>query len=234
MAAARAAVAQASSLRLNALEDLALHLGWGPELRPVLTDTLTAPTDITERVFDPRARADIKAREAAAEAASKAKSRASFAWIPALDAFAELATHSSDALGFDANNWTVGLALRWTVFSGFARTSEIQRAELERHVAEIEYEKAVKDARAELDQAERAVQAASEAVAATSAASTAADSGRELMRRRFDEGLATAADLLQAEARATGMRERSIIALAAYHIAVAQLEFVRSQVNTVS
>ncbi len=51
------------------------------------------------------------------------------------------------------------------------------------------------------------------------------------MRRRFEEGLATAADLLQAEARATGMRERAITALANYHVAVANLEFVTSQVN---
>jgi outer membrane protein TolC len=52
------------------------------------------------------------------------------------------------------------------------------------------------------------------------------------MRRRFEEGLATSADLLGAEARATEMRERAINALANYHMAVAQLEFVRSQTNS--
>ncbi len=64
---------------------------------------------------------------------------------------------------------------------------------------------------------------------ATRAAAQAAESGRELMRRRFREGLATAADLLQAEARATAMREGAISALADYHMAVARLEFARSQ-----
>lgn len=231
LAAARAAVAQAGRARLDALQDLGRHLGWDPGTLPRLTDALEAPGPIAESEFDPRERADVKAREAAAEAAARAKSRASYAWIPALDAFGEFATHSSEPLAFDADNWTVGLALRWTLFSGFARTSDIQRAQLERHVADIEYDQAVKDAQAELQQAERAVQATGEMVEATRTAFEAAESGRQLMRRRFDEGLATAADLLQAEARATAMRERSIIALAAYHIAVAQLEFVRSQVN---
>ncbi len=69
---------------------------------------------------------------------------------------------------------------------------------------------------------------------ATQAAARAAESGRDLMRRRFDEGLATAADLLQAEARATGMRNQAINALAQFHTAVARLEFVRSQSNTES
>ena len=51
------------------------------------------------------------------------------------------------------------------------------------------------------------------------------------MRRRFDEGLATATDLLQAEARATAMRQGAIDALANYHMAVARFDFVRSQSN---
>jgi outer membrane protein TolC len=51
------------------------------------------------------------------------------------------------------------------------------------------------------------------------------------MRRRFDEGLATATDLLQAEARGTSMRQRAISALAGYYMAVARLDFVRSQTN---
>jgi outer membrane protein TolC len=231
LAGARAAQAQAARARVDALQELGRHLGWEAAVLPRPTGTLMLPDSIAVQAFDPRQRADVKAREATAEAAARAKSRADYTWIPALDAFAEYATHSADAFDFQADNWTVGLALRWTLFSGFARTSEIQRAGLERHVAEIEYDQALRDARAELNQAQRAVTASREAVEATRVAAEAAAAAQELMHRRFDQGLATAADLLQAEARATAMRERSIVALAAYQIAVAQLEFVRSQVN---
>ena len=234
LAAARAALSQAARARIDALQDLGRHLGWEAGTLPRLTDTLAVPSALQEGDFDPRKRADVKARASAADAAEAAKSRADYSWMPALDAFAEYATHSADPLAFNADNWTVGLALRWTLFSGFARTAEIQRANLERHVAKIEYDQAVRDARAELDQAERAVRAARATVQATRAASEAAESGRVLMRQRFDEGLATAADLLQAEARATAMRERAIWALASYHVAIARHEFVRSQVNTES
>jgi outer membrane protein TolC len=46
------------------------------------------------------------------------------------------------------------------------------------------------------------------------------------MRRRFDEGLATAAEFLQAEARAAGARSREVAALVDYNVALARLELV--------
>ena len=71
-----------------------------------------------------------------------------------------------------------------------------------------------------------AVAAADHGVEAMRAAAAAADEARSLMRRRFEEGLATATDLLQAEARAVSMRQRAVEALAARQIAIARLEFV--------
>jgi outer membrane protein TolC len=168
---------------------------------------------------------------AAADAAGATSTRAKLSLIPAVDAFARYATHSKDPLSFDEDNWTVGVMLRWPLFTGFSRTADVQRANLEQRIARIEYEQALRDAEAEIDQAERAVASALQQVDATRTAAEAADSGHSLMRRRFDEGLATAADLLQAESRATSMRQRAIDSLAAYHMAVARLDFVRSQSN---
>jgi len=67
------------------------------------------------------------------------------------------------------------------------------------------------------------------AVEASRAARAAAREGRDLLRRRFEEGLATPADLLQAEARATTMEVRAVDALAQYHVALARLRFLRSE-----
>jgi outer membrane protein len=229
LAAARAQQAEAERQRIDALQDLARHLGWGPDTLPEPSDELTLPAQVAQGEFEPSQRSDLRALAAAANAAAAAKTQASLRWIPAIDVFARYAWHSQDVFAFEQDNWTVGALLRWTAFDGLARSADNQRASLQKRIADIEYEQAVRDAEKELDQALRAVASARLQVEATQAASQAAASARELMRRRFDEGLATAADILQAEARATAMRQRAIDALAAYHMAVARLDFIRTQ-----
>ena len=231
LAASRAMRTDAERVAADAIQDLGRHLGWGPDTIPELTGTLTAPEPIAEGEFDPAARSDLRARAAAVDAAESAKDRAVLSFIPALDAFAAWATHSADPFSFDSDDWTVGVVLRWQVFDGFGRSAALERANLQRRIARIEYEQALRDARSEIDQAERAVNSARGQVEATRTAANAAEAARELMRRRFDQGLSTAADLLQAEARATAMRDRAIGALANYNMAIAHLDFVRSQIN---
>lgn len=231
LAAARASRIKAEHDRLNALQNLGRHLGWGPEALPLPSDSLAMPGARRESEFVPSERADLRALAAVANAAGSRTAQATLSYIPAVDAFAQYATHSEDPFSFDENNWTIGVMARWPLFTGFGRAADVQRAKLERQIARIEYEQALRDVEAEVDQAERAVLSALQQVEATQTAAQAADSGSDLMRRRFDEGLATAADLLQAEARATSMRQQAINALAAYHMAVARLDFVRSQSN---
>ncbi|NIN72099.1 MAG: TolC family protein [Gemmatimonadetes bacterium] len=232
LAAALAQQAEAEQVRLDALQDLGGHLGWSPDTLPLPTGSLPPPTPPGEKSFDPERRADVMARAAAVEAADAAKTRARLAYLPALDLFGRFTTHAQDPFSADGDNWTLGVALRWNLFSGFGRSAGAEQARLQGEIARTEYQSALRDARSELAEARRAVRSARQGHEATRAAEEAAERGRELMRRRFEEGLATAADLLGAEARATQMRERAINALANYHMAVAQLEFVRSQTKS--
>ncbi len=231
LAAARAQQAAAESARTDALQDLGSHLGWSSDTLPEPSDTLAPPEQLPQGEFNPEERADIRALAATVEAAGDAKTQAGLAYVPAIDLLAQFATYSADPLSFDGDNWTIGVLLRWNLFDGLARSAHRQRADLQQRIASIEYEQALRDARSELDRAGRAVRSARLQVEATRTAAEAAESGRQLMRRRFDQGLATAADLLQAESRATAMRQRAIDALANYHMAVARLEFVRSRSN---
>lgn len=228
LAAARAQATAARAVRLDALQDLGRHLGWGADTLPQPVDSLAAPELPADSGFDPEARPDLRALAAHVAAAGAARRQARLSFIPALDAFAKYSTHSEDP-GFGSDDWTIGLMLRWPLFTGFGRAADVQRTTAERRAARIQYDESIRDAEAELDQAERAVSSARQQVEAMRAAAEAAGSGRDLMRRRFEEGLATASDLLQAEARATEMRQRAIGALANFHMAVARLDFVRSQ-----
>jgi outer membrane protein TolC len=215
--------------RARIIEELARHLGWGPGILPAPTDTLAPPSSPVGGEFDPEARADLRRLEALEEAAGAEVTRATMGFVPAVDAFANFTNHSADIFESDGTDWTVGFALRWNLFSGLRRSAARQRAELDQQARVLEYEEARRVAWNESAQARRGVAAAESTWRAMRAAWLAASEGRDLMRRRFEEGLATASDLLQAEARAAQMRSRSIDALADHHIAIARLEFVESR-----
>ena len=101
-----------------------------------------------------------------------------------------------------------------------AQASEARRAD------------AVDRAREEYVSATRAVASAEAALDAALSAETAAVEARRLVRRRFEEGLATASDLLTADARAASMTLRAVDARAAVDIAYARRAFAAGGLTT--
>jgi outer membrane protein len=215
----------------DARSRLGVFLAWGDSILPLPTDRLATPeghgsggTTAVNPAELP-GRADLRAMEAGAEVARARAKQASRVRLPALEAFGRAAVHSESLDRFE-DNWTVGVQLRWPVFTGFAAESGKDQALAQARAMELEREEALLAARAELDEATRSVVSAGRRVDATTAAARSAAEARRLVERRFQEGMATTVDLLQAEARLTDMRARAVDALADYHIAVARLEFV--------
>lgn len=236
----------------DALRRLAVHLGWSPEVRPALTDSLkiervdvdvdggieddggadpVGPLDApgASGAFDPEARADLMALDRVRGAAAANSSRAKLGYLPELEGFGGWSMHGGDPFESDGDNWLAGLALRWNLFSGFGRSADVKRAVASRAIAEARYDEALRAARAEVEEAREAVVAARRAAAAAVVGDSAASLGRDLMKRRFEEGLATATDLLAAEARAATARSRAIDAVAGQRMAEARLRFVTTQ-----
>jgi outer membrane protein TolC len=228
MAAATFSRIEAERAAREARQALGLFLGWGPEVLPLPTDTLEAPSAVATEPFDPAGRADLRALDAGVEARAADARGANLAFLPAVDAFGQLATHGRDALDPEDDDWTVGVSLRWTAFAGLSRVAERRRAAEALRIAKLRRDQALRVAGAEIDAADRAVEAAAAGVESAIAARRSAEAAAELLRRRFEEGLATPAELLQAEARRTAMRSRAIDALASYSIARARAAFVRS------
>lgn len=229
MRAAEARRVEATRRRDELRAALGLHLGWDPSVLPAPSDALqdvTGPVSIGEASFDPERRADLRMLASLREAARSSERRSRLTYLPAIDGFAQYASHAGTVFDSDGADWTLGLALRWNVFSGLGRLAEGQRAAAASRIAATRYEEVLRAARSEFDRAREAVTATERQVRAMRAAAAAAEEARSLMRRRFEEGLATASDLLQAEARAVSMRERAVEALATRKIALARLEFV--------
>ncbi len=237
---------EAEHREADAYRQLAVYLGWGPEVTLALTDTLELVTvgdaegdegidaeearaDDSTGPFDPTLRADLQALAKARDAAAANASRAKLGYLPELDAFAGYAMHGSGLFQDDGHNWIGGVALRWNIFSGLSRSADTRRADAERAIAETRYDANLRAARAEVLEARDAVDAAYRAASAAVIGDSAASLGRDLMRMRFDEGLPTATDLLAADSRAARARSGAINASAVYMMAEARLRYVTTQ-----
>jgi outer membrane protein TolC len=229
LAGAEARTIQAEQVNQDARSRLGIFLGLPPNRLPEPVDSLLREVSTVESgALELEGRGDLMAMDRLARAAQARVTQANRSWLPSLQAFGRLSTHASEAFGSREGNWTVGMQVSWPVFTGFARRSAARAAREEERAVRLELDRAVRQAHAEVAEATRGVRSALGQVEATESASRAADEARRLVERRFQEGMATAVDLLQAEARAVDMRTRSIDARASYLIAVARLEFVGS------
>lgn len=226
---ARARRIDAERRSVDARQRLGLHLGWDAYELPVPADSLAAAEPGAMPAADPAGRADLLALAEQASAARAERKSASLSYLPALGAFAGFRTHSAQFAEFEANNWTVGVALRWTIFDGFGRSARHQAATAAEAIAETRYAQALREAAAEVDRAQRGVTSAARALEASRASERAAERARQLMQRRFEEGLATPSDVLLAEAQAVATRSQAIDALLEFDRAVAFMRFVRSR-----
>ncbi len=173
----------------------------------------------------PGSRADVQARVSLAQAADARARAARASWFPRFEAFGGYTTHAADPFRSDAPEWTVGVGLSWELFDGFRRSATTERARATARAARAELERAERAVVVEVRSATEGLESARSALEAATAAADAAAAGRDLMRRRFEEGLAGASDLLQAEARAVDMERRAVDVRADLLIAAARLRF---------
>jgi outer membrane protein TolC len=174
-----------------------------------------------------RPRSDLSSSLESVARAGDDVRRARAARLPTLEAFARVATHAPDLLGGREADVTVGVQVSVPLFMGGALASRADEARALERAARLEHDHRVLAARAQLREALRAVDAAARGARAADLARVAADEAHRLVRRRYQEGMATTVELLQAEARAAEYRTLSVDARVGYHQALAALTFVR-------
>lgn len=224
---ARAAHARAQVA--DAREALASWLGWPGDRVPVPSqgaDVLNAatPDPVDDHALD--GRADLVAGRAQVEAAEAEARAVNARRLPGLQAFGMLSTHAPGVADDREANWTVGVQLSVPLFTGFSLTRGADAARAQARALSLEQTQREADARNEVRSARRGVEAARGALDAARAARDAADEAARLLRRRYEEGMATVADLLQAEAQAAALDTGVVDAEANLSMALAALDFV--------
>lgn len=240
---ARAALSDATARRLrtaalaaDAAERLAVHLAWEPDRVPVPTTTLAAMEaegwwasaapaagDVAGTLAG--VRPDLVASEAAAAAARARAGRATAARLPRVSGFARLGTHA-EGIGDDrAAHWMAGVEVRVPIFTGFGLQAAREAADAKARASEIRHQGRVRDAHAEVARARRALDTARRSREAASTADEAAREAVRLLRRRYEEGMTTLSELLQAEAQAARLQAAVVESYAQVGVARAALDF---------
>jgi outer membrane protein TolC len=132
--------------------------------------------------------------------------RARAAWLPRLNAMARMEWHSADGPYRGKENWSVGVVAQWTPFAGAAHLAEHRAAAGRRATAEAQAEAAAANARLELASTADALDVALERLAIAERAVHQATEAHRIVARKYEGGLATVVELLDASATATRTR----------------------------
>lgn len=154
----------------------------------------------------PADRADVRAATLAVSAARADVWRAKSLYLPRLNGFARY--DWNDPTGFFANerSWTAGVMASWSPFAGGSELSEIRGAAARERSARAQHEAAT--AQAELAQAEtrERLSVALAQLTIAERAVTQATEAHRIVARKYDGGLATISELLEASAMETQTR----------------------------
>lgn len=167
-------------------------------------------------------RADVQAAMLALSAARADALRAKSLYLPRVNGFARY--DWNDPTGFFANqrSWTAGVMATWTPFAGASEVAETRTTKARARAAEAQREAATANAALER---ERTRDGLAVALARLSIAERAVEQSAEALRivaRKYDGGLATISELLEAQAMET--QATLALSFARYQLLVAAAE----------
>ena len=224
---------------------LGAHLGYAPgtEVRPAAPLEVPAPLDgppspgargggdADNPAPAVSTRADLQAAGRAVDAARSRERAAAAVRLPTVGAFAGVTRYAAGAFDGGRTHVTAGVEVHVPLFTGFAAGAGVRVARARREAAEARRDALVLEASAQVETARRAVSAARAAQRASADGAASAREALRLVRRRFQEGMATTADLLEAQAAASGAAAAEVDALAELYRARATLAFLSPDIR---
>ncbi|MEZ5304165.1 MAG: TolC family protein [Verrucomicrobiales bacterium] len=217
LAEAREQITQAKHAR--ALAALALAQLLGIDGRVALDPDCACPAEPPAE--SEAQRPEIAAAADRSEAARHAARAAKAASRPQVEAFAAAEGVAGSEFGGSGANYTAGIALRWNLWDGGAAKAARQRADAEASAAAEMHRKARLGVQREIAAAELNAAEAAERLAVSAKAVTLAEESANLTRSQFEQGAATASQVVDAETALTAARVRHAQADADRRLAIA-------------
>ena len=170
-------------------------------------------------------RADLRAATLGAQAAGADANRARAAYLPRLNAFGRYDWHALSHPYGGLPSWTAGVMLSWSPFAGGSQLSDARRAQADRATANAAADAA--HAQAQLDEAQTSTDlvVALQRMGLAELSATQAQEAHRIVTRKYEGGLATIVELLDAAAA----QARTAVELSAARFAVITADAARRQ-----
>lgn len=219
-------ISAANNVTLSRMQ-LALTTGGQPEDELDTAEIAPLPQPASVEALVSRAlqeRQDLKAAERGREQAEAAVYQARAGFLPTVGAFGSWQMHDATTpLGRDHDAWAVGVSLRWNLFDGFRTWHADGQARATRNAASEQLEQSRKEIRYQIHEAWKRHQEAEKRHAVAASAVHAAEEAVRLLARRFENGLATMVELLDAQSALNQARANLVESEASLQLAKGRL-----------
>ncbi|MGD9488440.1 MAG: TolC family protein [Calditrichaceae bacterium] len=218
--------------RLNSSDQLRQMLGIEDDLLIVPTDTLKYAPALTfshDRSSILENRSDLRAYGKQVAATEKMLTMNRMKFLPRLNAFGSYELNDSEVYGSGAENWMVGVDLRWNLFNGFQNVSAVQKSKADLNVAKYEYGKAKSQAENEIKAAARDLRSAEKKLELAKKIVEQSKESLRIIKDRYAQGLEKTTDLLNAETAFSNAELSYIKTLYFYNVSIFNLELMSEE-----
>lgn len=203
-----AQLAEAQGGAATALQQFAVLLGRDGSAAVELPPAIHLPS--TARIRDEvapdtavvagQARADLRAATEGVAAAQGDAQRARSALVPRVNGFARYDWNSAGRLYGGDRNWTVGVIASWNPFGGAGDIADIEASTSRAATAQAQADAARANARLDLEQTRIALGVALTRLEIAERAAVQSAEAHRIVSRKYEGGLASIAELLEAQA----------------------------------
>ena len=226
VAATESKLSEAKSSVKNASDYLSLLMGAKTGI-VYSTDSITLANDNqTDEQKIPEGRADFQAMKAAIRAQDLMIQSGKMAYMPKLNAFANYFINDKSAFGIGSNSYLLGAQFSWNVFSGTSAKYKVSEYRVGRSKLEQQFTYQKEQSQLELDKTNRQLNDASFATKQYEAAVSQASEALRILKNRFEQGLITVSDLLQAQSSLSQQKLMRAQAIFQYNTTKSYLQFL--------
>ena len=151
----------------------------------------------------PQSRADVDAATRGLEAARADARRARSTYLPRINSFARYDWNSPDRVYGGDKNWTAGIMASWSPFAGASEIADVRSSSAREAEARAQAEAAQANARLDAEQTRTTLAVALTRLAISERAIAQSVEAHRIVARKYDGGLATVVELLDAQTAET-------------------------------